>query len=165
MGQQLQVGPLIKTSDLVADASDAFKALHALCFDDSPERPWGIDHVRSIFGMGGMYLLPLNLRSRMIGFLLCRCVLPEAEVISLGVLPAYRGQGLGAQLINGFIQSSINIGIREFHLEVRHTNSAAIALYRSIGFQETGTRKSYYLLKDGSRCDAKQFVYRVSDID
>jgi ribosomal-protein-alanine N-acetyltransferase len=40
-------------------------------------------------------------------------------------------------------------------LEVRVSNTPAIALYESFAYQEIGIRKDYYPTKDGGREDAK----------
>jgi len=50
-------------------------------------------------------------------------------------------------------------------LEVRASNAAALALYRSAGFREIGVRRGYYQNANGSEdaitmaCNTKNFSY------
>ena len=46
------------------------------------------------------------------------------------------------------------IPVNNVFLEVARGNTAAISLYRNLGFVETGVRKSYYKRKDGQFEDA-----------
>ena len=57
---------------------------------------------------------------------------------------AYRRQGIAARLLQDFMQESEKRGIHSFTLEVRVSNTAAIRLYESCGFQIEGTRKGFY---------------------
>ncbi|MCL2019036.1 MAG: ribosomal protein S18-alanine N-acetyltransferase [Oscillospiraceae bacterium] len=64
----------------------------------------------------------------------------ESELYRIAVLPKYRGQGLAKELIARFIETCDN----KVFLEVRAKNTAAIRLYESAGFAETGRRINYY---------------------
>jgi [ribosomal protein S18]-alanine N-acetyltransferase len=65
------------------------------------------------------------------------------EVLNLGVLPAYRGRGAGAKLLQACLASLVQKGDRCL-LEVRASNAAARRLYARLGFREIGVRKDYY---------------------
>ena len=65
----------------------------------------------------------------------------EYEVHTIGVDPAYQGQGIGRQLLRGLFDFA---GDATIFLEVRTDNAAAIALYESEGFEQVGLRKRYY---------------------
>ena len=65
----------------------------------------------------------------------------EYEVHTIGVDPAYQGQGIGRQLLDGLLEFARG-GV--VYLEVRTDNAAAIALYRRAGFVEVGLRIRYY---------------------
>jgi ribosomal-protein-alanine N-acetyltransferase len=65
----------------------------------------------------------------------------EYEVHTIGVDPAYQGQGIGRRLLDKLLQFADG-GV--VYLEVRTDNEAAIALYRSVGFTQVGLRRRYY---------------------
>ena len=65
----------------------------------------------------------------------------EYEVHTIGVDPAYQGQGIGRQLLLRLFELADGATI---FLEVRTDNAAAIGLYESEGFTKVGVRKRYY---------------------
>ncbi|PRC48327.1 ribosomal-protein-alanine N-acetyltransferase, partial [Mycobacterium sp. ITM-2017-0098] len=65
----------------------------------------------------------------------------EYEIHTIGVDPAYQGQGIGRQLLLRLFEYADGATI---FLEVRTDNAPAIALYESAGFTKVGVRKRYY---------------------
>jgi ribosomal-protein-alanine N-acetyltransferase len=65
----------------------------------------------------------------------------EYEVHTIGVDPAYQGQGIGRRLLDELLAFADG-GV--VYLEVRTDNEVAIALYRSEGFTQVGLRRRYY---------------------
>jgi ribosomal-protein-alanine N-acetyltransferase len=65
----------------------------------------------------------------------------EYEIHTVGVDPAYQGQGIGRGMLRNLIEYADGGTI---FLEVRTDNQAAIALYESEGFTKMGIRKRYY---------------------
>jgi len=65
----------------------------------------------------------------------------EYEVHTIGVDPAYQGRGVGRRLLDELLNFAAGAVV---HLEVRTDNAPAIALYRSVGFNQIGLRKRYY---------------------
>ncbi len=65
----------------------------------------------------------------------------EYEVHTIGVDPVYQGQGIGRRLLDDLLNFADG-GV--IYLEVRTDNDAAIALYRSVGFEQIGLRRRYY---------------------
>ena len=69
----------------------------------------------------------------------------EYEVHTIGVDPAYQGQGIGRRLLDALLDfASAGSRAGAVYLEVRTDNAAAIALYRGAGFVVVGLRKRYY---------------------
>ena len=71
----------------------------------------------------------------------------QAEAISLlnvAVDPNWRGFGFGMKLMQAMIKETVQEDISKIILEVRESNSSAIALYNTIGFKVTHTRKNFY---------------------
>ncbi|BBY11926.1 ribosomal protein S18-alanine N-acetyltransferase [Mycobacterium marseillense] len=65
----------------------------------------------------------------------------EHEVHTIGVDPAYQGQGIGRRLLDELLTFADG-GV--VYLEVRTDNEAAIGLYTSVGFEQIGLRRRYY---------------------
>lgn len=65
----------------------------------------------------------------------------EYEVHTIGVDPAYQGRGIGRRLLEELLAFADG-GV--VYLEVRTDNEAALALYRSTGFEQVGLRRRYY---------------------
>jgi ribosomal-protein-alanine N-acetyltransferase len=68
----------------------------------------------------------------------------EVHVHNLAVVPEERRRGLGRRLLALTLEIAAGQGARAAHLEVRAGNAAARALYRGMGFEETGLRRAYY---------------------
>lgn len=77
-------------------------------------------------------------------FLLLQVAPPEAEILTLGVVPERRRQGLAAQLLAAGMALLRAQGVKKLFLEVAEDNAPALALYARLGFQTQGRRKSYY---------------------
>jgi [ribosomal protein S18]-alanine N-acetyltransferase len=79
-----------------------------------------------------------------VGYAVSWCVVDEAELANLAVLPAMRGQRIGAALLDRAMTDARRAGCVVMHLEVRESNAAARGLYESRGFGMVGRRKRYY---------------------
>ncbi len=78
---------------------------------------------------------------RACGFVVSRETSPgEREILNIAVEPAARRKGMARRLL----ENELNRDEATWFLEVRESNAAAIALYRSIGFRPVGVRKEYY---------------------
>jgi ribosomal-protein-alanine N-acetyltransferase len=69
--------------------------------------------------------------------------LPQAEIHTIGVDPAYQRRGIGRELLRGLLAVADAVAAAVF-LEVRTDNDAAIALYLAEGFATVGLRRRYY---------------------
>lgn len=76
----------------------------------------------------------------------------EAEgVLSLGmwILPPWRGRGGGRMLVEAALAARPPF-VHKIELEVFPENEAAVALYRSFGFEQEGLLRDHYRREDGS---------------
>jgi RimJ/RimL family protein N-acetyltransferase len=72
--------------------------------------------------------------------------------LGMGLLPEYRGQGLGSKLLSSVLDHSKQFGLEKIELSVFTSNASAIALYRKFGFENEGLIKNYRKL-DGQYFD------------
>lgn len=68
----------------------------------------------------------------------------ELEIFNIAVAPQERRQGLGKTLLGALLSLASRLGLERALLEVRESNTAALALYRAMGFTPHGRRKAYY---------------------
>jgi ribosomal-protein-alanine N-acetyltransferase len=78
------------------------------------------------------------------GFVLARLAAGEAEILTISVAQAKRGQGLGGALMEAVLRHLHSERAEAIFLEVEENNGWAIALYRRLGFREVGRRPGYY---------------------
>ncbi len=68
------------------------------------------------------------------------------HIVSIAVLPEYRGRGIGRQLLERTLQVLRDVySCDEAYLEVRVSNTAAINLYYSLGYKVVKVAKHYYI--------------------
>jgi ribosomal-protein-alanine N-acetyltransferase len=115
--------------------------LHATSF----AHPWSAAEFESLLAAGNTIADgALAGGSRLVGFALSRHAAGEAEVLSIAVAKPERGKGIGRALMNNHLGRMAAAGVKRVFLEVEPGNAGAIALYRRLGFETVGERKSYY---------------------
>jgi ribosomal-protein-alanine N-acetyltransferase len=87
-------------------------------------------------------------RDKVLGYCIASVAVGEAHVLNLCVDPDEQGQGIGRKLLENLIDSARGRAETVF-LEVRPSNTVAIALYENMGFNEIGIRKGYYPAENG----------------
>lgn len=87
---------------------------------------------------------PTSVSLPLIGISCLWRVLDEAHITILGVHPQYQGRGLGQALLVSLLQTAHHHQSARATLEVRASNTAAVALYKKLGFQTAGRRPQYY---------------------
>ncbi len=68
----------------------------------------------------------------------------EIHITNLASHPRYRRRGVARALLTAVLDRARQTGVELAFLEVRPTNSEALALYESFGFRIIGRRKGYY---------------------
>lgn len=83
-------------------------------------------------------------QGKVIGWAGLEYVCGEGSVTNIAVLPDFRGNGIGEALTHMLIQRSRELSLSRLTLEVRQSNSAAVALYEKLGFLHIGKRPDFY---------------------
>lgn len=68
----------------------------------------------------------------------------ECHLMNITVRPELQGQGIGRRLLRDLVEMSRLAGAVKVLLEVRPSNTTALELYRTEGFEQVGSRKNYY---------------------
>lgn len=78
------------------------------------------------------------------GYAVLMPVMDEAELLNIGVAADQQRKGVGRAMLLEMLDMACGKNMIRVYLEVRASNTAALALYRSAGFVEIGLRKGYY---------------------
>jgi len=68
----------------------------------------------------------------------------EAHILNLCIGDLHRCRGVGRRLLTYLVDRGAAAGMSEAFLEVRPSNTSAIRLYLSVGFEQVGMRRGYY---------------------
>ena len=68
----------------------------------------------------------------------------EAHILNLCIGELHRCRGVGRRLLTYLVERGSAAGMSEAFLEVRPSNTSAIRLYLSVGFEQVGMRRGYY---------------------
>ena len=137
-------------------------AIHAHCFDRPSDRPWDETAMAQFVAGPSVICLigsVIGKGATPAGLLIARRASDEAELLTLGVVPACRRAGLGRALLTRAVAELRACGARQLFLEVDEGNVPALALYGSLGAEPVGRRPRYY----GSGADATIFSLALSD--
>ena len=90
------------------------------------------------------YLAAVDENESLLGWAGVRVVGDTAEILTVGVVPQARRQGIGARLLAMLLDEATQRGAVEAFLEVRVDNTAAQQLYEQARFVRVGIRRGYY---------------------
>ena len=82
----------------------------------------------------------------------------EADVLTVGVVPAHRGKGIAKALMALITDWANAQGSTAMMLEVKTDNTDAIGLYESLGYSKLNVRKDYF----GAGLDAQVMRLELS---
>ncbi|MBK5937532.1 ribosomal protein S18-alanine N-acetyltransferase [Halorhodospira halophila] len=85
----------------------------------------------------------------LLGYLVVSCAGGEGSILNICVDPDWRRQGIAAHLLRVAVERAEVMQAENLFLEVRPSNTAAIALYERHGFHEVGRRPDYYPAPSG----------------
>ena len=124
---------------------DDLAKIHASAF--TQERPWTSAEIAALVAAPHTHLtIDTD------GFALWRAVADEAELLTIAVLAAAQGRGIGAKLMQSWMSQAQKKAQTAF-LDVAADNHAARALYAKFGFECVALRKNYYQ-RTGPKADA-----------
>ena len=132
-----------RLSDPAADADiDAVVALETQSFTNPWPRETLVWELRNS-DVTRVYLLRDDM-ARVLAFCVCWLIFDELHINTLAVTPDFRRSGLATFLLRQVMAETAADGATKATLEVRASNSAALALYGRLGFEVAAQRPRYY---------------------
>lgn len=129
-----------KLTPMTAEHIPAIAALERGCFS----HPWSEDALHAeLWNDSAVVLVAEGEDGTVLGYAGLQTVLDEGYINNVAVDPRFRRQGVGGELIAAFVRFGA-ARLAFLTLEVRASNTAAIALYEKYGFRQAGRRKGYY---------------------
>jgi len=117
-----------------------------------PYSPWSASQYREeISAPTRFFVVAVDESSQIIGY--AGVFAPggaEADILTVGVVPQHRGQGVARALMARITKWALDQGSIAMMLEVKTDNVEAISLYESLGYSKLNLRKGYF----GSGLDA-----------
>lgn len=110
--------------------------------------PWTLGILRDCLRAGHPAWVLLR-DGQVIGYFLMSLAAGEGHVLNVCIAPEQQGQGYGRKLLRAILQLARGHAAERVFLEVRPSNTGAIALYFDMGFNEIGRRPRYYPARDG----------------
>jgi [ribosomal protein S18]-alanine N-acetyltransferase len=112
---------------------------------ESPEAAnWSKESYVKLTQEDGSLALLIETDGEISGFLVGRIIGAEAEILNLAVGEKGRRRGEGTALLSAVLDEIRLRGVKSVYLEVRESNTGAVAFYERHGFIEKGRRKAYY---------------------
>ena len=114
--------------------------LEKLCFTT----PWNEAMLEEeLYNDTASFIVAQGENGEVLGYAGLHVILDEGYIDNVAVRPEYRRQGIADQLLDVFCRFGES-PLRFLTLEVRPSNTSAVALYEKHGFKEAGRRKNYY---------------------
>jgi ribosomal-protein-alanine N-acetyltransferase len=132
--------PTLHVRPMTEDDLDAVLAIEKASYST----PWSCEHFRN--EMAARYSWPFVAveENCVIGYVCVMSLFEEAQILNVAVSPSRRGRGVARMLLKQAFSLALEKGAELMSLEVRASNSAAIALYEQLGFKQVGIRARYY---------------------
>lgn len=112
--------------------------------------PWSKNNIYDLNSRGAIHHVMLD-DDNLVGYFYAQNIVGEISLLNIAVAKEAQNKGLGRHLLNFLTDYSEQLKAESIWLEVRESNSNAIYLYESVGFNEIDRRRNYY-----PTCKAKE---------
>ncbi|MBT0666418.1 ribosomal protein S18-alanine N-acetyltransferase [Geobacter pelophilus] len=108
-------------------------------------KPWAREHfLDELQSPYAFPLVALDNEGRVAGYICPTLLFDEGEIRNVAVRSDMRNYGVGRALVESVLSECRSRNAAYVGLEVRVSNDAARALYKKLGFVESGQRPKYY---------------------
>ena len=127
-----------------------------------PYSPWSTSQFKEEFAgiPTTRFMAIAESENKIVGY--CGVFLPapgvEADILTVAVLPEYRRQGIAREFMRQIEEWAKERGASAMMLEVEKSNSAAIELYKNLGYLQISVRMDYYGAGQDAFVMSKEFT-------
>jgi ribosomal-protein-alanine N-acetyltransferase len=125
----------------------------------SYEFPWSHGVFRDCL-LAGYQCAVLQRDDEVAGYSILSIAAGEAHILNICINLTYRSMGYGERLLDDVLFRARSNSVREIFLEVRPSNTHALALYKKKDFHKVANRPAYYQASEG-REDAEVLVKKL----
>lgn len=135
-------GNIAELAEATPRDAEEIARLEAVCF----AHPRSEAALLSEIGQPERYILVVmkSQKGLVKGYAGMEYVLDEGYITDVAVFPDRRRCGVGSALLQELERRARQLKLRFLTLEVRPSNLAAMRLYISLGYEETGRRRGFY---------------------
>lgn len=116
--------------------------------------PWTRGNFENSIKSGHLGLTLRSPNAELAGYAVLMPVVDEMHLLNITIDPKWQRRGLGRLLLAAALATSREHHLYTMLLEVRPSNTGALALYQEAGFAEIGRRRGYYPAAGQTREDA-----------
>jgi ribosomal-protein-alanine N-acetyltransferase len=159
-GYQLFLVFILKIRKISKNDAALLPEIHTRCFPDG----WNAKSFNEMLSNANFFgFIAADVKEKACGFILCKRIFEEIEVITLCVLPESRRRGIGKSLVAEMINNAPQMleekspaqeSSTVIFLEVAQDNIPAFHLYKALGFEKMSVRKKYYRKANSELADA-----------
>jgi [ribosomal protein S18]-alanine N-acetyltransferase len=141
-----------KGTALDQGAADSALAVRPLVYGDLPavlaierrsfQTPWSLAMFVLELSKPSGICLCVGSGDQLVGYLVCSRYADVWHLMNIAVTPDHRRRGIATVLMENLFEEAGEDA--RYTLEVRASNSAAIAMYERFGFRPSGHRRRYY---------------------
>jgi ribosomal-protein-alanine N-acetyltransferase len=142
--EMLDSGPDVVTRPMVESDVAGVVAVERASY----QFPWSEGIFRDCLRVGYICRVVAS-GAQVIGYGIMSIGAGEAHILNLCIDESFRCHGVGKRLLSYLVERGTAAGMSEAFLEVRPSNTAAIRLYLSLGFEQVGMRRGYYQAAGG----------------
>lgn len=106
--------------------------------------PWSEKSFQDSMERDDTVFLTAFVNDKIAGYLGCYCIAGVGEITNVAVDSSMRRKGIAARLMETLFEEGKKLQTEEFFLEVRESNTGAVAFYTQMGFVTEGIRKNFY---------------------
>ena len=126
--------------NMTREHTEKIAELEKICFST----PWSESGLNEEIDNPQSHFIVAVEDQKILGYIGVQEIVGEAYITNIAVFPEYRRQGVARKLLEKAIDDAKQRECIFITLEVRKSNSNAIALYDKLDFKNVGERKNFY---------------------